>query len=102
MTRKGNIFASFDFFIHSFKPYHVEMLKLNVLNNRHSAQVVGNIIRMDEGEELPCDVVILSSSLANGEAYITTANLDGETNLKVSSLIHCSIAGDNYFHTICI
>ena len=57
---------------------------LNSINDQLLlAQVVGNIIRIDEGEELPCDVVILSSSLPNGEAYITTANLDGETNLKV-------------------
>lgn len=34
-------------------------------------------------EELPCDMVLLSSDNEDGECYVTTANLDGETNLKV-------------------
>ena len=35
-----------------------------------------------DGEEFPCDLVLLASSNANGKASVLTANLDGETNLK--------------------
>ena len=31
-------------------------------------------------------MIVLSSSLQDGICYIMTANLDGETNLKVSNL----------------
>lgn len=32
--------------------------------------------------DVPCDIVLLKSSDPNGKCHITTANLDGETNLK--------------------
>ena len=44
---------------------------------------VGDIIRIGSNEGLPCDVVMLSSSEEGGECFVTTANLDGEANLKV-------------------
>jgi len=47
--------------------------------------MVGDVIKVNEGEYFPCDVVLLSSSLPAGKANIMTANLDGETNLKVHS-----------------
>jgi len=34
-------------------------------------------------EEIPCDLVVISTSNDDGECNIMTANLDGETNLKV-------------------
>lgn len=43
---------------------------------------VGDIVRVQINEEFPCDMVMLSSSDREGNCYITTANLDGETNLK--------------------
>ena len=45
---------------------------------------VGDIVRVQINEEFPCDLVMLSSSDPEGKCYITTANLDGETNLKVN------------------
>lgn len=45
---------------------------------------MGDIIRIEEDESFPCDMVLLSSSNDEGKCYITTANLDGETNYKVS------------------
>ena len=40
---------------------------------------------MSEDEEIPCDLVVMSCEDPEGTCYITTANLDGETNLKVVS-----------------
>jgi len=38
---------------------------------------VGNVIKIKSGEQIPADVVILSTSEIEGIAYIETANLDG-------------------------
>ena len=44
---------------------------------------VGDIVRVKADEEFPCDLVLLSSEDPDGSCHVTTANLDGETNLKV-------------------
>lgn len=31
---------------------------------------------------LPCDIILVNSSLPKGLAYVETKGLDGETNLK--------------------
>ncbi|ORX88939.1 phospholipid-translocating P-type ATPase [Basidiobolus meristosporus CBS 931.73] len=43
---------------------------------------VGDIVRVEQGIEIPCDMVLLRSSDLDGTCYIQTANLDGETDLK--------------------
>lgn len=43
---------------------------------------VGDIVKINENEWFPADVVLLSTSDENQEAYIETMALDGETNLK--------------------
>jgi phospholipid-transporting ATPase len=44
---------------------------------------VGDIVRVQSEEPFPADIVLLASSEPEGLCYIETANLDGETNLKI-------------------
>jgi phospholipid-transporting ATPase len=44
---------------------------------------VGDIVKVESEEPLPADVVLLATSEPEGLCYIETANLDGETNLKI-------------------
>ncbi|XP_040205373.1 probable phospholipid-transporting ATPase IF isoform X2 [Rana temporaria] len=43
---------------------------------------VGDIVRVSKDETFPVDLVLLSSDRVNGSCHVTTASLDGETNLK--------------------
>ena len=51
---------------------------------------VGDYVRLYEGEEVPADMVVLSTSDAEGACYIETKNLDGETNLKARTALHAT------------
>ncbi|PON66862.1 P-type ATPase, subfamily IV [Parasponia andersonii] len=43
---------------------------------------VGEIIKIQANETIPCDMVLLSTSDPTGVSYVQTINLDGESNLK--------------------
>jgi phospholipid-translocating ATPase len=51
---------------------------------------VGDFVRLYDNEEVPADVVVLSTSDPEGACYIETKNLDGETNLKLRNALACS------------
>lgn len=43
---------------------------------------VGDIVLLRENDQVPADIVVLSTSDSEGMCYLETKNLDGETNLK--------------------
>ncbi|XP_052104565.1 phospholipid-transporting ATPase IF-like isoform X2 [Mytilus californianus] len=56
---------------------------------------VGDIVKVKLNHSFPCDLVLLSSHDTEGKCYVTTANLDGETNLKT----HYSIPDTKHYQT---
>ncbi|CDF88502.1 BN860_11738g1_1 [Zygosaccharomyces bailii CLIB 213] len=51
---------------------------------------VGDVIRIHNNDEVPADIILLSTSDVDGACYVETKNLDGETNLKVRQSLKCS------------
>lgn len=53
-----------------------------LVTKRSFELVVGDVVLVCNGDTFPCDIVVLSTSEPSGECFVTTASLDGETNLK--------------------
>ena len=48
---------------------------------------VGDLVRVESEEPFPADLILVASSEPEGLCYIETANLDGETNLKIKQAL---------------
>jgi phospholipid-translocating ATPase len=51
---------------------------------------VGDVVLLHENEQVPADIVVLSTSDPDGLCYLETKNLDGETNLKPRKAVHAT------------
>ncbi|CCD27045.1 aminophospholipid-translocating P4-type ATPase DNF2 NDAI_0J01530 [Naumovozyma dairenensis CBS 421] len=51
---------------------------------------VGDIVRVHNNDEIPADIILLSTSDNDGGCYVETKNLDGESNLKVRQSLNCT------------
>ncbi|KJZ79388.1 Phospholipid-transporting ATPase DNF1 [Hirsutella minnesotensis 3608] len=79
----------------------LQSMKSDLINYQHRPQgarfkkdawkslQVGDFVRIYNDDELPADVIILSTSDPDGACYVETKNLDGETNLKVRQALRC-------------
>lgn len=43
---------------------------------------VGDIVKLEDKDFIPADLIVISTSEKNSSAYIETMSMDGETNLK--------------------
>ena len=65
----------------------VKILKNGKIETIKSQNIkCGDIVEVKLDEEFPCDLVLLNSMSDMNTCYIKTANLDGETNLKLRSV----------------
>lgn len=46
----------------------------------------GDLVIITRDCDVPCDLVLLNSSDPHGKCFVTTANLDGESNLKILNI----------------
>ncbi|ODV95683.1 hypothetical protein PACTADRAFT_43115 [Pachysolen tannophilus NRRL Y-2460] len=66
-------------------------------NKRWKDIYVGDFVRIRNNEEVPADIVIISTSDSeNGTCFVETKNLDGESNLKVRNALG---AGEGIKHS---
>ena len=65
------------------KTTHVFSFAVNRYERRTWQEIeVGELIRVEKDEPIPCDLLLLYADNADGIAFVDTSSLDGETNLK--------------------
>lgn len=56
---------------------------------------VGDVVLLKENDQIPADVVVLSTSDSDGVCFVETKNLDGETNLKPRKALKATMGISN-------
>ncbi|GAA5984594.1 hypothetical protein JCM10908_003414 [Rhodotorula pacifica] len=56
---------------------------------------VGDVVLLKENDQIPADVVVLSTSDSDGVCFVETKNLDGETNLKPRKALKATMGINN-------
>lgn len=74
----------------SRRSYHPRSKTLAFEKKSWKEVKVGDILRVQNNEEIPADLLILSSSDDDNCCFVETKNLDGETNLKVKQALKFS------------
>ncbi|KII69688.1 Phospholipid-transporting ATPase IB [Thelohanellus kitauei] len=68
-----------------------DILAIPKLINSHATIHVGDIIRVESGQIVPADIVIISTSEPNHNCYIQTSSLDGEISYKIKYVCQISL-----------
>ena len=55
--------------------------------------MTGNLLFLRKDESIPADVVLITSYNDEGLAFVETAELDGETNLKIKVIFGNKFSG---------
>lgn len=71
-------------------PFKTAPEKARFMKDAWKSVQVGDFVRLYNDEEIPADVIVLSTSSDDGACYVETKNLDGETNLKVRNALHAT------------
>ncbi|KAF1916827.1 hypothetical protein BDU57DRAFT_246243 [Ampelomyces quisqualis] len=71
-------------------PYKTAPEKARFKKDAWKSVQVGDFVRLYNDEEIPADIIVLSTSSDDGACYVETKNLDGETNLKVRNALHAT------------
>lgn len=57
--------------------------RCSLLTPRRKKLEVGDLVLLSDNEQVPADIIVLSTSNPDNLCFVETKNLDGETNLKV-------------------
>ena len=61
---------------------HLDPASQSFTSIQTQAIAVGDIVKVNNNEQIPADIVLLTTSNPQGLSFVNTMNLDGETNLK--------------------
>lgn len=79
----------------NYKKYAVLKADGSYTKKRSQDLRVGDLVRIKNNQFLPADILPLRTSIEGGTCYIETAQLDGETNLKVFRAPNASVDMSN-------